>query len=33
VPEPELLRLIDDSYRLVVKGLPKAEREALLQNL
>lgn len=33
VPEPELLRLIDDSYRLVVQGLPKGEREALLQNL
>ena len=30
VPEPELRRMIDDSYRLVVKGLPKAEREGLL---
>ena len=30
VPEPELQRMIDDSYRLVVKGLPKADREELL---
>jgi predicted DNA-binding protein (MmcQ/YjbR family) len=29
VPEPELLRMIDDSYRLVVKGLKKADREEL----
>ena len=33
VPEPELLRMIDDSYRLVVKGLKKADREELLENL
>lgn len=30
IPDPELTRMIDDSYRLVVKGFPKAEREALL---
>ena len=29
VPEPELLRMIDDSYRLVVKGMNKADREEL----
>ncbi len=32
VPEPELLRMIDDSYRLVVKGMKKADREELLKN-
>lgn len=26
VPEPELLAMIDESYALVVKGLPKAQR-------
>jgi predicted DNA-binding protein (MmcQ/YjbR family) len=26
IPEPELLRMIDESYRLVVKGLPRAMR-------
>jgi predicted DNA-binding protein (MmcQ/YjbR family) len=26
VPTPELLEMIDDSYELVVKGLPKAKR-------
>jgi predicted DNA-binding protein (MmcQ/YjbR family) len=30
VPEKEFLRMIDDSYNLVVKGLTKAQREALL---
>ena len=30
VPEAELRRLIDDSYILVVQGLKKAERDALL---
>jgi predicted DNA-binding protein (MmcQ/YjbR family) len=30
IPESEFLRMIDDSYKLVVKGLPKAQREALL---
>lgn len=30
VPETELLRMIDDSYRLVVKGLKKADREGLV---
>ncbi len=30
LPDTELQRLIDDSYRLVVQGLPKAERAALL---
>ena len=30
VPETELRRLIDDSYILVVQGLKKAERDALL---
>jgi predicted DNA-binding protein (MmcQ/YjbR family) len=29
VPEVELLGMIDDSYDLVVKGLPTAEREEL----
>ncbi len=29
VPEPELLAMIDDSYALVVKGLPKAKRQQL----
>ena len=27
VPEPELLAMIDDSYDLVVRGLPKTKRE------
>jgi predicted DNA-binding protein (MmcQ/YjbR family) len=30
VPTPELERMIDRSYGLVVKGLKKAQREALL---
>jgi predicted DNA-binding protein (MmcQ/YjbR family) len=30
IPETELWRMIDDSYRLVVRGLPKAERQGLL---
>lgn len=30
VPQTEFLRMIDDSYNLVVKGLTKSEREALL---
>ena len=30
VPEAELRRMIDDSYVLVVQGLKKAERDALL---
>lgn len=29
VPDNELLAMIDESYRLVVKGLPKADRERL----
>lgn len=29
IPEDELLEMIDDSYELVVRGLTKAEREAL----
>jgi predicted DNA-binding protein (MmcQ/YjbR family) len=29
VPDPELLRMIDKSYGLVLKGLKKAERNAL----
>ena len=29
VPEPEVLAMIDDSYALVVKGLPKAKRERI----
>jgi predicted DNA-binding protein (MmcQ/YjbR family) len=33
VPEAELKRMIDDSYRLVVKGMKKADREELLENL
>lgn len=32
VPEPELLQWIDESYRLVVKGLKKADREKLLSS-
>ncbi len=31
VPIPEALAMIDDSYALVVKGLPKAKREELAQ--
>jgi predicted DNA-binding protein (MmcQ/YjbR family) len=31
VPEKEFRRMIDDSYNLVVKGLTKAQREALLK--
>jgi len=30
IPPTELLRMIDDSYNLVVKGLTKAQRQALL---
>ncbi len=33
VPEAELLRMIDDSYRLVVKKLKKADRANLLEQL
>jgi predicted DNA-binding protein (MmcQ/YjbR family) len=29
VPDDELLELLEDSYRLVVKGLTKAQRDAL----
>jgi len=29
VPIPEVLAMIDDSYALVVKGLPKAKREQI----
>lgn len=29
VPEDELLAMIDESYRLVARGLPKADRQAL----
>ena len=29
IPDGEVLRMIDESYRLVVKGLKKAERNAL----
>lgn len=29
IPEKEFLRMIDDSYALVVKGLTKAQRQAL----
>jgi predicted DNA-binding protein (MmcQ/YjbR family) len=29
VPEPELLAMVDDSYDLVVDGLPRARREQL----
>jgi predicted DNA-binding protein (MmcQ/YjbR family) len=29
IPEGEMKRMIDESYRLVVKGLKKAERNAL----
>lgn len=29
VPEPELLAMVDDSYDLVVRGLPRARREQL----
>ena len=29
VPEKELKRMIDDSYKLVVKGLTKAQRQTL----
>lgn len=29
IPEEEIFEMIDDSYRLVVKGLRKADREAL----
>ena len=29
VPEPEVLAMIDDSYALVVKRLPKAKRERI----
>lgn len=31
VPQKEFLRMIDDSYNLVVKGLTRAKREALLK--
>jgi predicted DNA-binding protein (MmcQ/YjbR family) len=30
VPQPELERMIDHSYALVVKGLPKKDRNALI---
>ena len=29
VPEPEFLAMIDESYRLVVKGLTRKQREGL----
>ncbi len=29
VPEPEVLAMIDDSYNLVVKGLPRAKRDLI----
>jgi predicted DNA-binding protein (MmcQ/YjbR family) len=29
IPDDEILKMIDDSYRLVVKGLKKADREKL----
>jgi predicted DNA-binding protein (MmcQ/YjbR family) len=29
VPEPELLAMINESYRLVVQGLTKKQRDAL----
>jgi predicted DNA-binding protein (MmcQ/YjbR family) len=32
VPQSELLGMIDDSYDLVVKGLPKAKREELAES-
>lgn len=32
IPEGEILEMIDHSYELVVKGLNKAEREALKAN-
>ncbi|NJO07471.1 MAG: MmcQ/YjbR family DNA-binding protein [Chloroflexaceae bacterium] len=32
VPDDELLAMIDDSYRLVVKGLPRADREQLARS-
>ncbi|MCB9421403.1 MAG: MmcQ/YjbR family DNA-binding protein [Ardenticatenaceae bacterium] len=32
VPQKEFLRMIDDSYNLVVKGLTKAQRQALENN-
>ena len=31
IPEAEILRMIDDSYKLVVKGLKKADRQKLLE--
>jgi predicted DNA-binding protein (MmcQ/YjbR family) len=31
IPEPELWGMIDDSYELVVKGLPRAARDELAQ--
>lgn len=33
IPDDELLAMIDDSYRLVVKGLKKAERDSLLNDI
>ena len=30
IPEPEVLGMIDDSYDLVVKGLPRVKREELV---
>ena len=32
VPQTEFLRMIDDSYYLVVKGLTKAQRQTLYNN-
>jgi len=29
IPAPEIERMVDNSYALVVKGLPKAQRQAL----
>ena len=33
VPQSELLGMIDDSYDLVVKGLPRAKREELARTI
>ena len=33
VPEPEVLAMIDDSYRLVVSGLPKTKRDQIVNRL
>lgn len=31
IPDDEILEMIDNSYRLIVKGLTKAQREALAE--